>query len=410
MEKTINWIKNYFDQKYSDFNHFIILDDPHKWELIEDQIKQHLPDDPKTITLMAFQYQYDPKHKKNKKDTIKLLNTSMEKGDMNAIFLLGYFHYYGQNCKQNYREAKRLLQIAVTECHIPATVLLATLYKDIPEEKNEQEAIKLYQSAITNNNAEAMYYLATIYKDKKNYRSAFKLYQQAFKIDVDHPLVQYGLAQMYQNGWGCQQNFSKALELYKNVINHPYINTIQNARSNIALQLGIMTEKGNGCIVDYKMAKECYELANQLHNLEAIVRLGILYKNGMGCDIDLEKAIRLFQTAKEGGNADAIYNLGVLHRDGIVYKQNYGQALKLFETASNMDNMDAMCALGIMYIQGAGCKQDVNKIESLVNHMIKKVTADVPLLGWISIRIVVAFLVFMMILFFVMIYYLFIRH
>ena len=82
------------------------------------------------------------------------------------------------------------------------------------------------------------------------------------------------LGDLYDKGYGDEQNYSKAVEYYMKAAKHGDAIAFSN--------LGVLYFLGKSVKQDYSKAKKYYEIAIALGNSLSLINLGLLYKNGHG--------------------------------------------------------------------------------------------------------------------------------
>ena len=108
---------------------------------------------------------------------------------------------------------------------------------------------------------------------------------------------QYGMGQLYANGYGVPLDDSQALKWYMQA-----------------------AEQGHG---------------------EAQCALGVMHANGWGVPMDEAEAMKWYVRAAENGVTDAQINLGTMYQNGFSIEQNKVEALKWFTIAAKLGDQDA---------------------------------------------------------------------
>ena len=85
-----------------------------------------------------------------------------------------------------------------------------------------------------------------------------------------------------------------------------------SAQSN----LGVMYEKGQGVVQNYKIALKWYRLSAEQGNAFAQFNLGLMYNKGQGVPQDDKTAVKWYRLAAEQGNTSAQGNLGAMYAFG----------------------------------------------------------------------------------------------
>lgn len=111
---------------------------------------------------------------------------------------------------------------------------------------------------------------------------------------------------------------------------------------------------GAGVDKDIDKAVECWKIAAENNNPEAIGCLGTCYLNGEGVEKDTREGLKLYHKADSLGSVDAKTNLGLYY----FTVKDYRAALNWFKKASKLNELYALCALGKMTDEGLGCKAD----------------------------------------------------
>lgn len=94
---------------------------------------------------------------------------------------------------------------------------------------------------------------------------------------------------MYTEGKGVEQDYSKAIELYKNAA--------ANGNSTALIRLGLIYTEGKLVEKDYSKAIDYFKQSAKLGNAGGFVFLGDLYKRGEGVEKNLAKALSYFEKA-----------------------------------------------------------------------------------------------------------------
>ena len=161
------------------------------------------------------------------------------------------------------------------------------------------------------NSPESNYERGMKHYKEKDYNDAFPFLEKAATPKGEykgHAEAQYSLGYMYQNGFGVEQDYAKAFELYQKAADQEY------ALAQYAL--GYMYYIGVGVTMDEAKAVKWFKKAAEQGVSEAQFRLGHMYRYCLGVDKDYAKAVEWFQKAAEQGNGNAqtdLYNLLAQH-------------------------------------------------------------------------------------------------
>ncbi|MFM5254711.1 SEL1-like repeat protein [Aeromonas hydrophila] len=187
-------------------------------------------------------------------------------------------------------------------------------------------------------------------KQSEENNSINALFQAAEDGDV---IAQYKLGEIYDNGYGAEQSYSKALEWYGKAAEQGFAKAQYN--------LGVMHQKGQGTQQNNNIAAEWYRKAAEQGFVDAQFNLGLMYQEGKGVEKSNTKAAKWYRKAAKKGDAAAQYNLGCLYQRGKGVKKNNSKAAKWYRKAATQGDVDAQCNLGMMYRTGLGVEQSNSK-------------------------------------------------
>ncbi len=197
-------------------------------------------------------------------------------------------------------------------------------------EQDYGKALEWYQKAAELGNTVAMYTLGYMYEHglgvEQDYAKAMEWYQKA--ADGGDVHAKNHISILYQEG--LEQKDAVLLEYYKKASGLDYVDA--------AYQLGNMYFTGQGVEQDYGKALKLYRNAAELgRNTNAMTRIGYMYGEGQGVKQDYEKAIEWFQKAADMGNTAAMVNIGAIYeRD-----EDYVKALEWYQKASDQGDPEA---------------------------------------------------------------------
>ena len=216
------------------------------------------------------------------------------------------------------------------------------------------------------NEKNANYEQALALYDKKEYKSAFKLFEKAARHgDAD---AQFFLGLMYYNGEGIKQDYSRAAVLFEKAA--------EQGDASAQFFLGAMYYNGDGVEQNYEKAAEWYTKAAEQGDADAQCFLGAMYHDGEGVEQDYNKAAEWYTKAAEQGDASAQFFLGIMYYDGEGVDQDYNRAAVLFEKAAEQGDAEAQCGLAEIYIEGTGVTKNYKYARSLYEKIIANKNAD----------------------------------
>lgn len=97
-------------------------------------------------------------------------------------------------------------------------------------------------------------------------------------------------------------------------------------RANAQYNLGVIYANGYGVDQDWSKARKWYQKAADQHQAKAEQNLGIMYAKGQGVAVDKSQAVRWFGRAARDGQLAAQNNLAVMYARGEGIDQDFGQA------------------------------------------------------------------------------------
>jgi len=174
-----------------------------------------------------------------------------------------------------------------------------------------------------------------LYVDE-DYEEAAVIFQKL--INEGHPMSHYMLGEMYEFGYGMEEDHIKAFELYR----------MAATKFGIVIayfKLGFFYYHGKGVKQNYASAVECLTKAANNEDDDAQVLLAICFHDGDGVRQDHEKAIEWMHKAARQGNENAQCLLGYSYYtgEGVAIDQN--KAFEFWHKAAAQGNARAQEAL-----------------------------------------------------------------
>ncbi len=165
------------------------------------------------------------------------------------------------------------------------------------------------------------------------------------------------LGYMYENGYGTEKDYSKAMKCYQ--------------KANSWREIGYMHYFGYGVYKDRDRANEyfakcddrkdceevikCFEaIAHYDKNAIAHYNLGYFYDSGKGISQDYQKALYHYKKAADLGNSNACNNLGFMYQFGHGIKKDCYTARDYYQKGADLGNAMACNNLGDCYEYGGG--------------------------------------------------------
>lgn len=250
--------------------------------------------------------------------------------------------------------------------------------------KNFTKAAYWYEKAATQGHIAAQVKLACLYYDgsgiNQNYTKALELFKRASDTGKSST-ADYYLAIMYMLGRGVERNYEKTAKYL--------INLVDQGDKNAIKLLAYMYYAGKGVPQSYEEAAKLYDRAYD--STSVIINMASMYEQGLGVPLDYDMADKLREKAvvmlvdlnKDSGSMtyNAIqgyslsdtqlltpYILANFYQFGLGgLSQDHEQARKLFSQARKKlkDTPYYETELAIMYHYGLGGKQDYVKAAEL---------------------------------------------
>lgn len=237
---------------------------------------------------------------------LSLIRLGLDKENNNCLFLMGRAFDNGNGVDKDIDKAKTYYRRAIDECSDKKVIgkaqgnLANILWDESPLSEDKSEIVLLYESSMNNGSAISMQNLGNFYYEgyniKTDYEKAYYYLRQAAQHKRTDVYLRLGY--MYQYGQGIKKDYEMAKYWYEKGIEFNDNGCFNN--------LGSLYRDGDGVEQDYKRAFELYEKAAKLESEYGMSNLAFLYENGYGVDKDINKAIDLYKEAAELGNQYAI--------------------------------------------------------------------------------------------------------
>ena len=132
--------------------------------------------------------------------------------------------------------------------------------------------------------------------------------------------------------------------------------------SHQAMQsLGFMYEKGLFFDQDYSKALALYKQSAQANLPRSLRSVGVMYRDGLGVEKDREEALRWFQKSLDAGMPLSYADIGSLYIEGEGIEPNYSKAASYFQKGAELGEEWSLTALGLLYLEGKGVEKDTKK-------------------------------------------------
>ena len=174
----------------------------------------------------------------------------------------------------------------------------------------------------------------------------------------DSIYAKYELADRYYEGEGVEQDFSKAFQLFKQLVEWGYVPA--------HYRLAKMYYKGEGINHNLEQAFYWNEKGVERGYVLSRYTLAFSYYDGKGVEQDFNNAFQLFEQLAKRGYAPAQYMLALMYHEGKGVEQNVEKAIEWYERAVELGYAPAQYMLALMYHEGEGVEQDTEKALQLM--------------------------------------------
>ncbi len=329
----------------------------------------------------------------------KIYNELLEEyKDNDYILSIIYRHYNDSEEKENWEEAKELLDWMVEydnqkKKYVPVNynivyselLKLAKKYyygKD-DEECDYEKAFSLFYYLAVNDDEEGQYYAGYMLEKglgiKQDYLKAFDLYKKASENGDCYAKVR--LARLYDIGKGIKQDFSMAAKLYLEALEIDSCLSLGEDDFCIEVRLGEMYEKGEGVEQDIDKAISLYSEYVEYgwdSAAEGLLRIANLYKNGIGVEKNIEKAMEIYlKVVKVNTNGKAEFEIAQIYNDDGYDGKSFYEAIKWYERASFFGHDIAEQKLNIIYDNILLSSNDAVELYELGNKFEKGLFVDI---------------------------------
>lgn len=317
---------------------------------------------------LASMYEFGDGVEKNINTAMMWYQKSAEQGYAPAQHMMGW---HAKDCTTGFKWYK----LAADQGYVPAIYMVGIAYQGGKGVKEDiVEAITyFYKAAMGGETRGALYNLMAHYIQGEvpvEYQpSCLKCFLKYSNFDW----VQVGLADIFQQGIGVEQDDTEAVRWYAKAAEQGYGLAIY--------KLGLCYEDGRGVEKDHGKARRLYEIAAQknvraaikklelfidtskvpseLSSLELSVRGDDYFYGRQGYIQDYKEAIKYYYKAAEKGNVIAQNDLGncLFHGKGCI--TNLTQAIIWYRKAANQGYMYGQFNLAWGYEHGEGIEKNL---------------------------------------------------
>ncbi len=274
-----------------------------------------------------------------------------------ALYYLGVMYLEGLGTESNFDMAISYFtkclsfQSASTICRLIANKVIGYHNKGI----NEEQTLKVINvlelcSEMKPSDAKLQCNIGQMYRDVNYCSNALTWFKKSAM--QDYAPAQYGLARMYRNGEGVNedvQQYNYWLQKAADQGYQPAIDELKNRQSAKELYdtgYQLYSKK------NYIGAIPFFKRSAELGYVRAQFRLGYCYKNALGVTKDYAEAVKWYRKAAEQGHASAQNNLANCYKNGQGVTKDMIKAIEWYKKAAAQGNKtakDNLKDLGIKY-------------------------------------------------------------
>lgn len=190
---------------------------------------------------------------------------------------------------------------------------------------------------------------------QKNLDMAFIAYERA--ADGADPQGINNLGWMYLNGYGCDRDVEKAIELFEEAAE------LKNTTAMVNLGNIYEDDIYDFVLQDYDKAFHWYSKAADLGDPKGWFNVANMYHYGRGVEQNYEKAFEIFSALYEEGDKSTCFYMGLYHQMGFAVEQNYKKAFYYYKIGHTEGDKYCTHQLGVMYGKGLGVKKNPGNAE-----------------------------------------------
>jgi len=245
------------------------------------------------------------------------------KGNVDALFNMGRYYYYGIGVVKNYATSVKWLTKAAAKDNVNAMLLLGEIYKEgLGVKKDFQKSLEWMKKAATKGNADAAYELGEMYEDGKavpgSMIEAVKWYTiAADKGDVDAMIA---LGFCYMEGDGVPADRKTGSDWF--------IKAAATGEPDAMRYLGdyyAQADMGNDCI----KAIEWYMKAADAGDSISVKPVGVMVMKDECAGVDKAAVAQWMKKHAGNNNPDACFYMGGFYVMGIGVKKNAGKGMEM---------------------------------------------------------------------------------
>ena len=242
--------------------------------------------------------------------SISLIRLGLDKENNNCLFLMGRAFDNGNGIDKDIDKAKTYYRRVIDECSDKKVIskaqgnLAIILWNEINSESDKLTVIQLYKESIKNGNEVSMYNLGKIFDDgnkvDRDYLVAYDYYRMA--AEHNYPDAQAELGWMYEKGHGVPQDYYKSSYWYNLAAKNNHLVAMVNLGNHYMNGNGVECNKEKG----FSLYMRAYALRKNDESIPTLLYLiANSYEFGNGVARDCQEAIRWYERARDAGNPDS---------------------------------------------------------------------------------------------------------
>lgn len=242
--------------------------------------------------------------------SISLIRLGLDKENNNCLFLMGRAFDNGNGIDKDIDKAKTYYRRVIDECSDKKVIskaqgnLAIILWNEINSESDKLTVIQLYKESIKNGNEVSMYNLGKIFDDgnkvDRDYLVAYDYYRMA--AEHNYPDAQAELGWMYEKGHGVPQDYYKSSYWYNLAAKNNHLVAMVNLGNHYMNGNGVECNKEKG----FSLYMRAYALRKNDESIPTLLYLiANSYELGNGVARDCQEAIRWYERARDAGNPDS---------------------------------------------------------------------------------------------------------
>jgi len=267
--------------------------------------------------------------------------------DVKSISALGDYYYNGKYLNKDIDKAKSYYNRASKMLEPHAIGMLGLL---LFNEEKYSEAIEYFKSGALYYDTNSMYYMAKCAYNglgmDKDYELAFGLFNKLYEYNDKNKEIKKILADMYFNGYGVEQSFLKAKDLY-----------LELDDDESKFNLGLIYKNH---LFEYDKALELFK---QVKSVESQFEQALMLYKGLGVEENKNDAYFKFYACAMSKYIYSYPFLGDCYYYGYGVKNDYNEALKWYELALSENIPNQNINIAMVYLKLKKYDDAVNTLD-----------------------------------------------